>query len=110
MRWSVVYKIKDFATLCGCSIYTLRYYDEIGLLKPKIVSHDSGYRYYTEEQIFQYIEIKEFQEIGFSIQEIKDIQGLNDKEIAKLILKKVNYLQSRLEKSIVLMGKYIERS
>ena len=25
--------IKDFATLCGCSVYTLRYYDQIDLLE-----------------------------------------------------------------------------
>lgn len=104
-----MYKIKEFATLCGCRIYTLRYYDEIEVLKPKIVDEDSGYRYYTEEQFLQYIEIKEFQEIGFSMQEIKDVRCLSDKEVAKLILKKVNYLQIRLEKSIDLMGKYIER-
>lgn len=105
-----MYKIKEFATLCGCSIYTLRYYDEIDLLKPKMVNHHSGYRYYTDEQILQYLEIKEFQEIGFSVQEIKKMNMLSDKEIARLILKKVNYLQERLKKSTVLMEKYIERS
>lgn len=104
-----MYKIKDFATLCGCSIYTLRYYDEIDLLKPSAVNNDSGYRYYTEEQIMQFIEIKEFQEIGFSVQEIKEIKFLSDQEIADLILKKVNYLQGKLEKSTVLMKKYLER-
>ena len=66
-------KIRDFATLCGCSVHTLRYYDEVGLLKPAIVCQNSGYRYYSEEQVQCYLEIKEFQEIGFSIQEIATI-------------------------------------
>ena len=105
-----MYKIKDFAKLCGCSIYTLRYYDEIGLLRPKTVNHHSGYRYYTEEQILQFLEIKEFQEIGFSVQEIKEMRCLSNKEIAQLILIKVNFLQERLKKSTVLIEKYIERS
>ncbi len=103
-----MYKIKEFATICGCSIYTLRYYDEIDLLKPNTVNKASGYRYYTDEQIMQFLEIKEFQEIGFSVQEIKKIKFLSDKEIANLILKKVNYLQNKLEKAVILMKKYLE--
>lgn len=57
----------------------------------------------------EFLEIKEFQEIGFSVQEIKQIKLLSDKEVAQLILKKVNYLQERLKKSAILMEKYIER-
>lgn len=102
-------KIKDFATLCGCSIYTLRYYDEINLFKPLIVNGDSGYRYYIEEQLDEFLEIKEFQEIGFSSQEIKEMKDLSNEEIAEQILKKVNYLKERLDKSIILFRKYIER-
>ena len=77
----------------GCLLYTstLRYYDEISLLKPKKVNDKSGYRYYTDQQIMEFLEIKEFQEIGFSVQEIKQIKLLSDKEVAQLILKKVNY-------------------
>lgn len=101
-------KIKEFAKLCQCSIYTLRYYDEVDLLKPRMVNDQSGYRYYTQDQIDRFIEIKELQDIGFTVQEIKEMDSLTHQEIADLILKKVNYLQKRLEKSIVLMKKYIE--
>ena len=101
-------KIKDFATLCGCSIYTLRYYDQIDLLKPSIVNDNSGYRYYTEDQLLKFIEIKEFQEIGFRVEEIKKLEKLDQKEVSKLILEKIDYLQSRLDKSITLLRKYID--
>ena len=101
-------KIKDFATLCGCSIYTLRYYDQIDLLKPSIVNDNSGYRYYTEDQFLKFIEIKEFQEIGFRVEEIKELEKLDQIEVSKLILEKIDYLQSRLDKSITLLRKYIE--
>lgn len=110
MGCGAVYKIKEFATRCGCSIYTLRYYDEIDLLKPTAVNQESGFRYYTEEQVLQFLEIKEFQEIGFSVQEIKEMKCLNDKEIAQCILKKVDHLHHRLKKSFILLGKYIEKT
>ena len=38
------YSIKELSSLAGVSARTLRYYDEIGLLKPSRVT-DAGYRY-----------------------------------------------------------------
>lgn len=42
--------IKEFALICGCNPQTLRYYDQIDLLKPVKVDRWSGYRFYDEEQ------------------------------------------------------------
>ena len=44
------YTIKKVAELSGVSIRTLRFYDEIGLLKPAFYG-ENGYRYYEEEQL-----------------------------------------------------------
>ena len=44
-------KIGEFSKITGISIYMLRNYDKIGLLIPKYIDGDSGYRYYGEEQI-----------------------------------------------------------
>ena len=99
-------KIKDFATLCGCSIYTLRYYDKIGLLKPNMVNEQSGYRYYTKEQYHQYVQIKEFQEVGFTVQEIKEMSKLDQFGRVKAIKIKIEELRTQLEKSIALVEKY----
>ena len=51
-------KIREFATLCGTTEKTLRYYDQIGVLCPDHVDDTTGYRYYSEEKIktFQLIE------------------------------------------------------
>ena len=43
--------IGDLARLKGINIQSLRYYDRIGVLKPAYVNPDTGYRYYTPEQI-----------------------------------------------------------
>ena len=44
------YSIKQLAQLAGVSARTLRYYDEIGLLKPLYVN-EAGYRFYGEMQL-----------------------------------------------------------
>ncbi|WP_048000440.1 MerR family transcriptional regulator [Lactiplantibacillus herbarum] len=46
----MTYQIKQLAILAGVSVRTLRYYDEIGLLKPAFVG-ENGYRYYENEQV-----------------------------------------------------------
>jgi len=43
-------KIGDFSRLSRVSVKALRYYDEIGLLKPVEVDRFTGYRYYSADQ------------------------------------------------------------
>jgi DNA-binding transcriptional MerR regulator len=42
--------IGRFARLCRLSVKQLRHYDDLGLLVPRRVDADSGYRYYSPEQ------------------------------------------------------------
>ena len=44
-------RIGDFSKLSRVSIRMLRYYDEIGLLRPVKIDPESGYRYYNENQL-----------------------------------------------------------
>ncbi|MBS5933770.1 MAG: MerR family transcriptional regulator [Clostridiales bacterium] len=67
-------KIGEFSKITGISIYMLRNYDKIGLLIPKYIAGDSGYRYYGEEQIPVSNQIKVLKELGFSLREIGEIQ------------------------------------
>ena len=46
----MAYTVNKLAKLSGVSARTLRFYDEIGLLKPAYVG-DNEYRYYEEEQL-----------------------------------------------------------
>jgi DNA-binding transcriptional MerR regulator len=64
-------KIGDFSRLCRVTVKALRYYDEIGLLKPAYISPESGYRYYKPEQLNTISEILLFKEMGFSLEEIE---------------------------------------
>ena len=74
------YQIGDVSKICNISVKTLRYYDEIGLLKPNKIDIQSNYRYYTNDQLTLVIVIKHFKEAGFSLKEIKKLLGRENLE------------------------------
>ena len=43
--------IREFGSLRGVSVGSLRYYEKLGLLEPAKVDTDTGYRYYLPEQM-----------------------------------------------------------
>lgn len=66
------YTVKEVGKLSGVSIRTLRFYDEIGLLKPAFYG-DNGYRYYEKEQLFTLQQILFYRELGFELAMIQKI-------------------------------------
>ena len=44
-------KIGDFSKMGKTTVKTLRYYDSIGLLRPKQIDEETGYRWYSTEQL-----------------------------------------------------------
>lgn len=65
-----MYKIGEFSKMVNMSVRTLRYYDEINILKPGYVDNFSNYRYYTEENISEANLITILRSVGFSLEEI----------------------------------------
>jgi DNA-binding transcriptional MerR regulator len=72
--------IGEFAKLTGVSLRTLRYYDQIDLLKPSHVS-DSGRRYYTDRDLIPLQHIIALKYLDFSLD---DIRGALPREPAGL--------------------------
>ena len=69
-------KIGEFSVLTQVSIKTLRYYDEVGLLRPARVDEDSGYRYYSASQVPRLHRILALRDLGFPLDRIaKVIEG-----------------------------------
>ena len=66
------YTVQKLARLAGVSARTLRYYDEIGILKPARIS-SSGYRIYGHAEIDQLQQILFYRELGVALDQIKDI-------------------------------------
>lgn len=63
-------RIGDFSKLSRVSIKTLRYYDEMGLLKPVEVDRITGYRFYEFHQLTRLYRILALKDLGFSLEEI----------------------------------------
>ena len=100
----VVYKIGDFSNLVNISIRTLRYYDEIGLLKPEIVDKFTNYRYYTEDNVVEAQFITLLKEVGFTLQEIIDYKNFlnnydsDDEGTNQFLLKKQQQISEEMER------------
>lgn len=87
--------------LNNISIQTLRYYDKIGLLKPKVISEKSQYRYYSIEQFFQMDVIKYYKTLGLSLNEIKKLMGRSTSMEEKLDM--ISFQQEVLENKLLEM-------
>lgn len=66
------YTVQKLSKLAGVSTRTLRYYDEIGILKPARIN-SSGYRIYGEEEIDILQQILFYKELGINLDTIKSI-------------------------------------
>lgn len=71
------YSINKVAKMAGVSSRTLRYYDEIGLLKPLRIS-SSGYRIYNSESIDMLQQILFYRELGVDLEKIRFIVSSPD--------------------------------
>ena len=65
-------KVSEVAKLTGVTIRTLRYYDEIGLLKPSEITQ-AGYRIYSAADLELLQQILFFRELDFPLEEIRKI-------------------------------------
>ncbi|MFR1518818.1 MAG: MerR family transcriptional regulator [Clostridia bacterium] len=69
--------IGAFSKITNVTTKTLRYYDEIGLLKPICVDPDSGYRYYDVAQLKTVLLITKLKRYFFSLSEIASVIDQN---------------------------------
>ncbi len=97
------YTINQLAKLSGISTRTLRFYDEIGLLKPAFYG-DNQYRYYKEEQLLMLQQILFFRELEFPLNDIKAILSSNDFDKIESLRQHKSRLQSNIERTNTLVN------
>jgi DNA-binding transcriptional MerR regulator len=66
------YTVQKLGSLAGVSTRTLRYYDEIGILKPARIN-SSGYRIYGQAEVDRLQQILFYRELGVGLDSIKDL-------------------------------------
>lgn len=93
-------RIGEIATRCGVTIDTLRYYERIGLLA-RASRTSGGFRLFDHTAIERVLFIKEAQELGFSLHEIKELLttgGVEEcRHVRDLLKLKISELDIRLE-------------
>src|SRR5438132_10008997 len=100
----VAMKVGRLAKQTGISVRALHYYDEIGLLSPSQRTA-SGHRLYTASDIARLQQITSLQQLGFSLEEIRDClnsPAFSPQRVVELHL-------ARLEKQIELQRKLRHR-
>lgn len=91
-----VYTVHQLATHAGISVRTLHHYDAIGLLKP--ARRGNGYREYGQEEVLRLQQILFFRELGFKLEDIRDILYRPDFDVLKALEGHRLLLQKRSER------------
>jgi DNA-binding transcriptional MerR regulator len=70
--------IGDFSRATHLSVKTLRHYHRVGLLEPASVDPDSGYRYYSQDQIPAAQVIVRLRNLDMPVPAVKAVLAAND--------------------------------
>lgn len=94
-----MFKISEFSRLSKVSLKTLRYYDRIGMLKPTKIDKETGYRYYSAEQLFEINRILIYKELGFTLQQITQLlhEEISSEQIQGMFRLKESEIQQLLD-------------
>ncbi|AMO54671.1 hypothetical protein GZ77_24305 [Endozoicomonas montiporae] len=102
-----LYRIGEISQLYDISVDTLRHYEKLCILLPEQVN-DSGYRYYSNRQIWQLNIIRTLRQLGIGLMDIRDYlshrtlensQGLVEFQLETVDqkLRELNLLKQELE-------------
>lgn len=100
--------IGKFSKICEVSTKTLRYYDEIGLIKPSEINPENGYRYYSIKQLETMLFINRLKQHNFSLEEIKII--IKSEELQdEMLYVELNKKKKEIERQIQIYERTIEQ-
>jgi MerR family mercuric resistance operon transcriptional regulator len=93
-------QIGETATHSGVSVDTIRYYERLSLL-PRAVRSRGGFRLFPAETVERIKFIKQAQEMGFSLEEIKRLFSEGSvhqcRAVKELLFKKLTELETKME-------------
>lgn len=70
--------VGDFSRITHLSVKTLRHYHQVGLLDPATVNPDTGYRYYSAEQVPTAQVIRRLRDLEMPVAEVKAVLSAPD--------------------------------
>lgn len=98
MKQQDLYTIGEVCRICNVNASMLRYYDDIGLVKPQKVDGETGYRYYGNETLLDLPVIYYLKVLGFSLKEIKKVMERENLDLLEsLFLEKMDSYRDVIE-------------
>jgi DNA-binding transcriptional MerR regulator len=90
-------KIGDFSRIGRVTVKTLRFYDDLGLLRPARVDQENGYRYYTLDQLPRLHRILALRELGFTLDQMPPLlnRHLSTEELRGMLMLKRAEIERR---------------
>jgi DNA-binding transcriptional MerR regulator/effector-binding domain-containing protein len=94
-----VFKIGDFARISQVPVSALRYYDEVGLLKPASVDRFTGYRYYSIDQLPRLNRLLALRDLGLPLEQVARLleADIPPSELRGILTLRRTELQSSIE-------------
>lgn len=89
-----MFRIGEFSKMGMTTVKTLRYYDEVGLLKPEAVDEFTGYRLYTGTQLAQLHRIQSLRQAGLTVDEVRRV--ISGEQATAILQRRAAELQDEL--------------
>ena len=67
-----IYLIKDLSIVSGISIYTIKYYIKLGLIKECARSFGTNYRYFDDDAVETLKKIREYRRLNYPLKTIRE--------------------------------------
>lgn len=96
-----LFRIGEVTKLLGITRKTLLVYEDMGLLTPAVKDKDSGFRYYTADNITQIRSIRSLQALGLSLKEVSEYYY--DTQNIEKHLQRLLDLRAMLDKNIQML-------
>jgi len=94
-----MYSIGQFSVMTKIPAKTLRYYDEIDLLKPARVAYSNNYRYYDEESVLRAQQVLIYRGCGLPLEKIKEVldRTMGPANLKEVLITQLELLTRKLE-------------
>ena len=96
-----LFKIGEVTKILGITRKTLLVFEDMGLLTPAVKDEESGYRYYSADNMTQIRAIRSLQTLGLSLKEVAEYYY--DTKNIDVHLKRLMDLRSALDKNIQML-------
>lgn len=101
-----LFTIGQLSKIFRIKITTLRYYDEVGLLKPAKINRKTHYRYYSTEQFERLNVITYLRALGLSIESIRKFFEARD---TSLLEKMLQEQKSQIHQQVMMLQRIEQR-